>query len=69
MQEYTEEIERLRRDLYASRDKNGIFLSEETYKGMETTISAQKQTLEENEEKIQAMLEQIEKVRVWIHSR
>ena len=30
-QEYNEEIERLRRDLQASRDKNGIFLAQENY--------------------------------------
>ena len=30
-QEYNEEIERLRRDLQATRDKNGIFLAQENY--------------------------------------
>jgi kinesin family protein 11 len=32
LQEYTEEIERMRRDLQAARDKNGIYLAEENYK-------------------------------------
>lgn len=31
MQEYTEEIERLKRDLAATRDKNGVYLSAENY--------------------------------------
>jgi kinesin family protein 11 len=31
MKEYTEEIEHLRRDLQAARDKNGIFVAEENY--------------------------------------
>ena len=31
MQEYTEEIEKLKRDLVATREKNGIFLSQENY--------------------------------------
>jgi len=31
LQEYTEEIERMRKDLQAARDKNGIFLAEENY--------------------------------------
>lgn len=31
-QEYTEEMERLRKDLQAARDKNGIFLAEDHYK-------------------------------------
>lgn len=30
-QEYNEEIERLRRDLQAAREKNGIFLAEDNY--------------------------------------
>lgn len=30
-QEYTEEIERLKRDLAATRDKNGVYLSSENY--------------------------------------
>lgn len=30
-QEYTEEIERLKRDLAAARDKNGVYLSAENY--------------------------------------
>ena len=29
MQEYTDEIERLRRDVLAAREKNGIFISPE----------------------------------------
>lgn len=31
MQEYTEEIERLKRDLAAAREKNGIYISVENY--------------------------------------
>lgn len=31
MKEYNEEIERLRRDLQAARDKNGVYLAEENY--------------------------------------
>ena len=31
MREYTEEIERLRKDLIASREKNGVFLAQENY--------------------------------------
>lgn len=30
-QEYTEEIERLKKDLAATRDKNGVYLSVENY--------------------------------------
>lgn len=31
MQEYTEEIERLKRDLAAAREKNGVYISPENY--------------------------------------
>ena len=31
LQEYTEEIERMRKDLQAARDKNGVYLAEENY--------------------------------------
>lgn len=31
LQEYTEEIERLKRDLAATRDKNGVYVSAENY--------------------------------------
>lgn len=32
MKEYNEEIEKLRKDLQASRDKNGIFINEDNYR-------------------------------------
>lgn len=31
LQEYTEEIERLRRDLIATREKHGVYLASENY--------------------------------------
>ena len=31
LQEYTEEIERLKKDLAATREKNGVYLSSESY--------------------------------------
>lgn len=36
LQEYTEEIERLKRDLAATRDKNGVYLSTENYEYVKT---------------------------------
>jgi len=32
IKEYNEEIERLRKDLQSSRDKNGIYINEDNYK-------------------------------------
>ena len=31
LKEYTEEIERLRKDLMANREKNGVFLANDNY--------------------------------------
>lgn len=31
LQEYTEQIEKLKKDLFAAREKNGIFIAEENY--------------------------------------
>ena len=32
--EYTEEIERLKRDLTATREKNGVYITEENFRAM-----------------------------------
>ncbi|XP_023182779.1 kinesin-like protein KIF11 isoform X1 [Xiphophorus maculatus] len=55
IKEYTEEIERLKRDLAATRDKNGVYLSSENYESMVTQITAQ-------EEQIAMMEEELKKV-------
>lgn len=34
IKEYTEEIERLKRDLAAAREKNGVYISEENFRTM-----------------------------------
>lgn len=60
--EYTSEIERLKRDLLSTREKSGIFVSKENYVGMETLIQSQKVNIEELEEKINANLYQIHKL-------
>ncbi|XP_033252406.1 kinesin-like protein Klp61F [Drosophila miranda] len=47
LKEYTEEIDKLKRDLLAARDKNGIYLSEETYGEMTMKIDSQNRELNE----------------------
>ncbi|XP_068081231.1 kinesin-like protein Klp61F isoform X2 [Anabrus simplex] len=42
IKEYTEEIERLRKDLIASREQNGIYVAEENYYDMLRQIETQK---------------------------
>jgi kinesin family protein 11 len=40
LKEYTEEIERLRKDLMANREKNGVFLANDNYQVMEGTLES-----------------------------
>lgn len=61
IKEYTEEIERLRRDVFAAREKNGIFLSEENYRVMETSIITQKNQIKDMEENIEALTTEMQK--------
>ena len=62
LQEYTEEIERLKKDLFAAREKNGVFLSSENFVGMENKISSQKDLIKELMDKIKANVDEIGKV-------
>ena len=61
-QEYTEELERLKKDLYAAREKNGIFLSAENFAGMESKLRSQKELIKDLEEKISANVVEMRKV-------
>lgn len=47
IKEYTEEIDKLKRDLMAARDKNGIYLAEETYNDMQYKLDSQNKELNE----------------------
>ncbi|KAG7492690.1 hypothetical protein MATL_G00017280 [Megalops atlanticus] len=62
IKEYTEEIERLKRDLAASRDKNGVYLSTENFDSMNSKIAAQEEQITEFTEKISAMEEELKRV-------
>ncbi|XP_035674127.1 kinesin-like protein KIF11 [Branchiostoma floridae] len=62
IKEYTEEIERLRRDLVACREKNGVFVSPENYTNMETTIRVQQEQIKEKEDRIGFLQEEINKI-------
>lgn len=57
LKEYTEEIERLRRDLLATREKNGVYLAQENFNEMQTTIEFQSKELEEKINHIKALEE------------
>jgi len=61
LKEYTEEIERLRKDLMASREKNGVFLANENYQSIIAQIEFQTQEITEKIGQIKAMKEEMEK--------
>ncbi|KAG7167829.1 kinesin-like protein KIF11-like [Homarus americanus] len=59
--EYSEEIERLRRDLMAMREKNGVYLAHENYQEMMVTMEQQAQEITEKISHIRALEEDVEK--------
>lgn len=59
LKEYTEEIDRLKRDLMAARDKNGVYLAEETYNDMQYQIESQNKELSEKLMAIKAVKEEL----------
>jgi len=63
LREYTQEIERLRRDLQATREKNGIYIEEENYKEMCKQLSAGNTAIQEKEDRLNALNCEIEKSR------
>lgn len=61
LKEYTEEIDRLRRDLVAARDKNGIFLAQESYNQLQYQLASQQQELTDSINKYKAYKEKLAK--------
>eukprot|EP00118_Oscarella_pearsei_P000713 m.5620 g.5620 ORF g.5620 m.5620 type:complete len:1042 (+) comp13653_c0_seq1:66-3191(+) len=62
IKEYTEEIERLKRDLVAARDKTGIYLDAENYKSMQAALKGREGTISEQEGRIKALTAEMEKL-------
>lgn len=61
--EYVLEIERLRRDLEATRDKKGVFVDAQNYAKMESTLKEQETNLELREAQIIDLSKEVEK---WV---
>uniref|UniRef100_A0A182NHT7 Kinesin motor domain-containing protein n=1 Tax=Anopheles dirus TaxID=7168 RepID=A0A182NHT7_9DIPT len=61
IKEYTEEIDRLKRDLLAARDKNGIYLAEETYNEMVYKSESATKELNDKSALIKALKEDLAK--------
>uniref|UniRef100_H3C207 Kinesin family member 11 n=1 Tax=Tetraodon nigroviridis TaxID=99883 RepID=H3C207_TETNG len=62
IKEYTEEIERLKRDLAATRDKNGVYLSAENYETMVGQITSYEEHVAELTDRITLMEEELRRV-------
>ncbi|XP_006147700.1 kinesin-like protein KIF11 [Tupaia chinensis] len=62
IKEYTEEIERLKRDLAAAREKNGVYISEENFRAMNGKLTVQEEQIVELIEKIGALEEELSRV-------
>jgi PHD/YefM family antitoxin component YafN of YafNO toxin-antitoxin module len=61
LQEYTAEIERLRRDLAASRDKSGVYMAPENYTRMIMQLEQQQQEISQTLGHIKALKEEMDK--------
>nr|AAH82827.1 LOC397908 protein [Xenopus laevis] len=62
IKEYTEEIERLKRELAAAREKNGVYLSSENYEQLQGKVLSQEEMITEYTEKITAMEEELKSI-------
>ncbi|XP_072413832.1 kinesin-like protein KIF11 [Chiloscyllium punctatum] len=62
IKEYTEEIERLKRDLAAAREKNGVYMSAENYELMQSKVAAQEELITDYVEKIAVMEEELKQI-------
>uniref|UniRef100_A0A8D0GD80 Kinesin motor domain-containing protein n=1 Tax=Sphenodon punctatus TaxID=8508 RepID=A0A8D0GD80_SPHPU len=62
IKEYTEEIERLKRDLAAAREKNGVYMSAENYDALHGKLTVQEEQIVEYVEKISAIEEELKRV-------
>jgi kinesin family member 11 len=63
LKEYVAEIERLKADLLAAREKNGIILSEESWKQMENERELRQTELKESQKQISIIENQMRVVR------
>uniref|UniRef100_A0A672R0K4 Kinesin-like protein n=1 Tax=Sinocyclocheilus grahami TaxID=75366 RepID=A0A672R0K4_SINGR len=62
IKEYTEEIERLKRDLAATRDKHGVYLSLDNYENMNSKLMSQEEQMTVYTERIAAMEEELKTI-------
>ncbi|TKR65189.1 hypothetical protein L596_025630 [Steinernema carpocapsae] len=61
LKEYNEEIERLRKDLMAAREQNGVYLDAENYEGMVEQIQHQTERIERIEGELEGVLSKFQR--------
>ncbi|XP_051579257.1 kinesin-like protein KIF11 [Myxocyprinus asiaticus] len=62
IKEYTEEIERLKRDLAATRDKHGVYLSVDNYESINCKLVSQEEQITEYTEQIASVEEELKRI-------
>ncbi|XP_052009273.1 kinesin-like protein KIF11 [Xyrauchen texanus] len=62
IKEYTEEIERLKRDLAATRDKHGVYISVDNYESINSKLVCQEEQITEYTEQIAAAEEELKRI-------
>ena len=62
IKEYTEEIDKLKKDLLAAREKNGIYLAVENYNDMQGRLKSQAESLGNTQEKLNHLETEFEKI-------
>lgn len=67
LKEYTEEIDKLKRDLMAARDKNGIYMAEDTYNQLQYDIESKNKELSEQILMLRTQKEDLEKQQMMLN--
>ncbi|VDM48104.1 unnamed protein product [Toxocara canis] len=62
LMQYNNELEKLRRDLQAARDKNGIYVDKENFEEMEARIAEQTEQIDDLTSKLGATMSQLQTV-------
>lgn len=69
LQTYTEEIEKLKKDLSTTRERNGVYLAPDNYNEMQLLIDFQAKEIEEKLNHIKAMQDTLDRKEVYINIR
>lgn len=62
LREYSDEVDRLRRDLQAARDKNGVYMDAGNYNQLQLMLQQQRERLREQEDLVTQLREDLQKM-------